>query len=154
MNALELRIPPVGLTFLFAIAMAALAWFVPASIPIPAPFSLLLALTLAAAGGVVALLGVAAFRQRRTTVNPFTPDRASTLVATGIYRLSRNPMYLVLLLILAGWAAWLAHWVAALMLPAFVAYMNRFQIGPEERALKATFGDEFDAYARAVRRWL
>jgi protein-S-isoprenylcysteine O-methyltransferase Ste14 len=68
--------------------------------------------------------------------------------------MSRNPMYVGLLLLLAGWALHLSHPLALLGLPAFVAYMNRFQIAPEERALRAKFGPAYEDYARAVRRWL
>ena len=95
-----------------------------------------------------------AFRRHKTTVNPFTPAKSSSLVATGIYRYSRNPMYLGLFLALLGWGAYLGNWASALLLPAFVAYMNRFQIHPEERVLTESFGPQFLAYARSVRRWL
>ncbi|MCY1553776.1 Phospholipid methyltransferase [compost metagenome] len=106
------------------------------------------------AGAFVALFGVASFRRAKTTVNPTTPGAASALVDSGIYRYSRNPMYLGLLLVLAGWGLWLAHALALLGLPAFVVYMNRFQIAPEERALTAVFGDAFAAYRQKVRRWI
>lgn len=149
---LELRIPPVALVIIFATVMAALAYAVPAAIFVPARRAVAVALVVA--GALVALAGVVAFRRQKTTVNPLTPERSSSLVATGIYRISRNPMYLGFLLMLLGWAAWLANWAAALLLPVFVAYMNRFQIGPEERVLKERFGPAFLAYAKSVRRWL
>lgn len=152
MSALELRIPPVGLALLFAAAMAVLADAVPA--PVAFPASEFVAIALAAAGALTALAGVAAFRRHQTTVNPFTPEKSSTIVVAGIYRHTRNPMYLGLLLMLAGWSVVLANWAAALLLPAFVAYMNRFQIQPEERALAQRFGPQFLAYAQTVRRWL
>jgi protein-S-isoprenylcysteine O-methyltransferase Ste14 len=63
-------------------------------------------------------------------------------------------MYLGMLLILAGWALVVSNLAALAMLPLFVAYLNRFQIGPEERALRARFGAEFENYCRTVRRWL
>lgn len=78
----------------------------------------------------------------------------TSLVATGIYRISRNPMYPGFLLVLLGWCAYLANWASAFLLPAFEAYMNRFQIQPEERALSARFGSQFLAYCGSVRRWL
>lgn len=152
MRFLELRIPPVALVAIFAAAMAVLAYAVPASVPIPA--RLAVASASAVAGALVALAGVLAFRRQKTTVNPFTPDQSSSLVATGIYRFSRNPMYLGFLLALFGWSLYLANWISALLLPAFVAYMNRFQIRPEERALEQRFGQQFLAYSRSVRRWL
>ena len=63
-------------------------------------------------------------------------------------------MYLGMLLALTGWCTFLANWAAALLLPAFVAYMNRFQIQHEERAIAEHFGPSFVAYAKSVRRWL
>jgi protein-S-isoprenylcysteine O-methyltransferase Ste14 len=153
MRALELRIPPLILLAVFAAGMAAVAHVLPqADVQVPARHRW--AWLLAAAGGGVALAGVVAFRRSKTTVNPFTPEQSSALVAAGIYRVSRNPMYLGFLLVLAGWGAYLANWASALLLPAFVAYMNRFQILPEERALAERFGSRFADYTRAVRRWL
>lgn len=152
MRSLELRIPPVALVAIFAAAMGALAWAVPAAVHVPARLVVASALVL---GGVsVALLGVVAFRRHETTVNPFTPEQSSTLVATGIYRFSRNPMYLGFLLALLGWGVFLANWAAALLPPLFVSYMSAFQIEPEERALAEKFGSTFLAYSKAVRRWI
>ena len=90
----------------------------------------------------------------RTTINPVKPSSASSLVITGIYRLTRNPMYLGSLFILLGWAVFLANVLAFLLLPGFVLYINRFQIIPEETALSGIFGSEFATYKANVRRWL
>jgi protein-S-isoprenylcysteine O-methyltransferase Ste14 len=106
------------------------------------------------AGVCVALLGVASFRRARTTLNPLKPDKSSALVMSGIYRYTRNPMYLGLLLVLLGWAFFLANALAFVFLPVFILYMNRFQIDPEERVLASVFGQEFVAYLSKVRRWL
>jgi protein-S-isoprenylcysteine O-methyltransferase Ste14 len=76
------------------------------------------------------------------------------MVTTGIYRFSRNPMYVGFALVLVGWACFVANLVAMLLVLAFVVYLNRFQIEPEERVLSARFGDEYRTYLRAVRRWL
>lgn len=153
MNALELKIPPVALALLVGAAMWGLAVWVP-GLGGPLPRLPAVALLLVLAGAFVAGLGVVSFRRAKTTVNPTTPGAASALVASGIYRYTRNPMYLGLLLVLAGWGLWLAHALALLGLPAFVVYMNRFQIAPEERALTAVFGDAFTAYRHKVRRWI
>lgn len=152
MNSLELRIPPVAVVAIFAALMASVAVMVPAALVIPA--RLPLAAALVVAGALVALAGVAAFRRHQTTVNPLAPQQASSLVSSGIYRVSRNPMYVGFLLALAGWGVFLSNWAAALLLPMFVVYMNRFQIAPEERALREKFGPAFSAYASTVRRWL
>jgi protein-S-isoprenylcysteine O-methyltransferase Ste14 len=101
--------------------------------------------------GASALWG---FRREKTTVNPLKPEAASALVVRGIYRWTRNPMYLAMLLVLVAWACIVSNWAALAMLPLFVACLNRFQIAPEERALHARFGVEFDNYRKNVRRWL
>jgi protein-S-isoprenylcysteine O-methyltransferase Ste14 len=75
-------------------------------------------------------------------------------VSGGIYRFTRNPMYLGRLLQLAGWAVFLSNALAALLLPVYVLYINRFQVQPEERALLERFGSEYAAYQQRVRRWL
>jgi len=101
--------------------------------------------------GVPAVLG---FRRANTTVNPLKPEASTALVTGGVFRWTRNPMYLAMLLLLLAWACIVSNWAALAILPLFVAYLNRFQIGPEERALQARFGAEFESYRRKVRRWL
>lgn len=105
-------------------------------------------------GIVACALGVLEFKWAKTTVNPTKPQSSSALVKSGIYRRTRNPMYLGFLLILIGLAILTANLVAFLILPAFALYMNQFQIKPEERALTSIFGDEFRAYCSSVRRWI
>jgi protein-S-isoprenylcysteine O-methyltransferase Ste14 len=82
------------------------------------------------------------------------PEAATRLVTGGVYGWTRNPMYLGWLPILAGWAAYLQHPLSLLVVPLFMLYLTRFQIVPEERALSAKFGEQFDAYRQRVRRWL
>jgi protein-S-isoprenylcysteine O-methyltransferase Ste14 len=129
------------------------AWLLP-SLGWPFPGHQVLAVAAVIAGAVTSAAGVVQFRRARTTVNPMTPDAASSLVVAGIYRWTRNPMYVGFLLALLGWALWLANPASTLVLPLFVLYMNRFQIVPEERALAARFGASFEQYRRSVRRWL
>ncbi len=105
-------------------------------------------------GVVVSVLGVVAFKRAKTTVNPMRPGASSSLVVFGIYRRTRNPMYLGFALVLLGWAAFLSNALALALLPAFVLCMNRFQIKPEERALESRFGREFVDYMHRVRRWI
>lgn len=153
MQALELKIPPVVLMVLFALAMWLLVQVVPPVLP-PAAGYRVLAGILAAAGIAVALSGVLAFRKANTTVDPRMPQQSSSLVIRGIYRYSRNPMYLGFLLFLTGVACYLMHLPAFIALPLFVLYMNRFQIQPEERFLLQKFGTDYQAYLKQVRRWL
>ena len=114
----------------------------------------LLDATLGLLGVACSVLGVASFRLARTTVNPMTPDATTALVVSGIYRVTRNPMYLGFLLLLLAELVWLSNPVAFLVAPAFVLYLNRFQIGPEEIALRSRFGEAFNSYAAHVRRWI
>ena len=134
MQALELKIPPVVLVVVFALAMWLLALWLP-PVALPALWGQVLAGVLAAAGIAVALAGVLAFRRANTTVDPRVPQQTSSLVIRGIYRYSRNPMYLGFLLLLAALASYLMSAAAMVLLPLFVLYMNRWQIAPEERHL-------------------
>jgi protein-S-isoprenylcysteine O-methyltransferase Ste14 len=153
MGGLELRIPPVVLVLLTGAAMSGLARLFPqADLVIPGRRLWIAACVVLAVA--ITAAGIAAFRRHQTTVDPRKPEQASTLVSGGIYRRIRNPMYLGFLLLLAGWGFYVANWAAALLLPLFLLYMNRFQIRPEERALQARFGAEFEKYTAAVRRWL
>ncbi|GGC15296.1 hypothetical protein GCM10007205_25290 [Oxalicibacterium flavum] len=109
---------------------------------------------LAQISGVIALVAMACFWHARTTINPLDPRRASQLVTSGIFRWSRNPMYLSLLLLLVAYAIRLdsfAVWIGPI---AFVAYVTRFQILPEERVLAEKFGDAYVAYKDRTRRWI
>lgn len=152
MRPLELRIPPLALVVIVAGAMAALAYSVPVTVLVPA--RQIVSVCFVLAGALIAFAGVIAFRRHKTTVNPLKPEQSSSLVDTGVYRFSRNPMYLGFLFALVGWCIYLANGAAALLLPAFLAYMNRFQIQPEERALSVRFGSQYIVYSKSVRRWL
>jgi protein-S-isoprenylcysteine O-methyltransferase Ste14 len=100
------------------------------------------------------MAGIREFRVARTTVNPLQPGQATSMVTSGIYRFTRNPMYLGMMLLLVAWSAWLGNALALLLAALFVLYIGRFQIAPEERMLSRLFGPDFDAYRGQVRRWL
>lgn len=152
-NSLELRIPPVAVLLMFAVAMWAIAQVVP-SLNVTRAARLWVAIPLGLAGLLIVLAGVIEFRRARTTVHPQKPDASSSVVRSGIYRHSRNPMYLGMLLVLLAWGGWLANIAALALAVLVVPYLNRFQIQPEERALARNFGAAYAAYAREVRRWL
>lgn len=153
MNRLELKVPPVLVTILFAAAMFGAARLLPGlSFALPAKAAL--ALAVAVLGVALAIAGVAAFRAERTTVDPRTPGASTSVVSGGVYRLTRNPMYLGMLAALAGWALWLANAAAIVLAAAFPFYLTRFQIVPEERALLAKFGPAYARYLQRVRRWV
>lgn len=152
-HALDLKLPPVALWGVFAVSVMGLAYVFPAA-SVPFPGHRLLAIAAVLTGCCVAVAGVLAFRRARTTVNPLAPHTSRTIVTAGIYRHTRNPMYLGMALALAGVALWTASLPGALLVPVFGAYLTRFQIQPEERALMARFGPVFSAYRGRVRRWL
>ena len=152
-RVLELKVPPP----VVALFMAGLSWLASRAAPtlgFVLPHRNAIVLASIVTGVCVATLGVASFRRARTTLNPLKPEKSSALVTSGIYRYTRNPMYLGLLLVLFGWASFLANVLAFVFLPVFILYMNRFQIEPEERVLASVFRQEFTACQSKVRRWL
>jgi protein-S-isoprenylcysteine O-methyltransferase Ste14 len=151
---LELKIPPPVIAATVAAGMVAVALWVGPVLNLPMALRMGGALALAAMGACFDLAGIWAFRKAKTTVNPMAPQRSAKLVANGVYRMTRNPMYLGLVLILLGLALYLASPWALLGPLAFAAYITRFQIFPEERALTAHFGAAYTAYCAQVRRWL
>jgi len=153
MRILELKIPPPVVAIVCALLMWASAREL--AVPIsPAALRAPLALMLAVVGVGTDLAGFVTFLRVRTTINPLRPARASVLVTTGVYRHTRNPMYLGLALQLLAWAVWLNAAVALLFVACFVLYVTRFQIVPEERILAGVFGTAYDDYRSRVRRWL
>lgn len=152
-HPLELKIPPLVLVSVLALVMWFAAAYTPGW-PGVEPLQTWLPRGLLAAGALLMAMGAVAFRQHHTTVDPTRPDNASALVTSGVYRVTRNPMYLGMLLVLLAWGVALKSPVALLVVAGFVLYMNRFQISPEERALRTRFGKAFDDYCRGVRRWL
>jgi protein-S-isoprenylcysteine O-methyltransferase Ste14 len=152
MTALELKVPPVALMLLFAAMMWLISTY-EASLAFVLPWGGAIALLFCCVGVAISLGGVLAFRRAKTTVNPITPEATTAMVTSGLYRFSRNPMYLGLLVVLIGWAIFLSHLLTFVLLHLFVLYMNRFQIIPEERVLSAKFPHQFTTYKNAVRRW-
>ena len=153
MNTPELKIPPPAIALIIALLMW-LTSFLFGSIPIPLGYRLSALFVLLVIGQGISIYGIVLFRQTKTTINPLRPDTTSALVTSGIYRFTRNPMYLGLLLTLVGWAAFLASPPALVFLFLYVVFINRFQIDPEERMLSSLFGTDYVAYKTRVRRWL
>ena len=153
MNSIELKIPPPIVFLIFSGIM----WAISQAIPDVAislemkKIGFFLIILIAVATGAA---GVYAFRKANTTVNPHRPDLSSSLVTSGIYRYTRNPMYLALALLLIAWAIYLSNVVSLLCVPGFIFYITRFQIIPEESKLTELFGQAFLDYQRQVRRWI
>lgn len=153
MHKLELKVPPPVVALLIAAAMWGLSLLVPPVVP-PTTLRIVIAIAIACAGIGIDIAGAVAFRRASTTINPLQPQATSSLVTTGVFRFTRNPMYVGMTVVLFAGAVWLASLPALLGLPAFVLYISRFQIAPEERALAKIFGDAFADYRSRVRRWL
>lgn len=153
MKRLENRIPPPLVAVLFGLAMYGLSTVAPV-LDIGLVPRVIAATGILLAGIFFCLAGVVSFRLAKTTVNPLKPETATALVTSGIYRVSRNPMYVGFAAFLLALAVWLASPFALAGVIGFVLYLNRFQIVPEERALAALFGGEFEHYRAVVRRWL
>ena len=156
MPTLDLKIPPPLVALLAASAMWGASRFDGSHgwAELWPAFRIGAALLIATLGAGFDVAGIIAFRQAKTTLNPMKPHTSVALVSHGIYRITRNPMYVGLGLILLAWAVYLASGWALLGPLAFAAYITRFQIQPEERVLAARFGNQFNRYQASVRRWL
>lgn len=153
MKFLENRIPPPLVALVLAAGMWGVALVAP---PLGLEFAIRVpvAVAIALIGAAFDFSGLLAFFRSKTTVNPLKPERASALVTGGVYRFTRNPMYVGMLLFLAAWGVYLDSLLGFIAPVLFVLYMNRFQIGPEERVLREKFGAPFEDYMERVGRWL
>jgi protein-S-isoprenylcysteine O-methyltransferase Ste14 len=124
------------------------------SLNISVPFVEVVVGGLTLLSGYMGIAGVYEFHKVKTTVNPVKPDTASSVVRTGVFAFSRNPMYMALLLLIIAIGLWWQHLSVVLCSVVFVSYMNRFQIKPEERVLERLFGEEYVDYKNHVRRWI
>lgn len=152
MKTMELKLPPLAWALSLALCMWATAVWLP-SFAFHWAHSQALATLLASVGLATALSGIAAFRQATTTVNPLYPNRASSLVRSGPYRFTRNPMYLGMLLILFAWFLALQNFVSLSFVAGYQIIITELQIKPEERALEQIFGQEYRDYTDRVSRW-
>lgn len=153
MKRLELLIPPPLVMLLSGLLMWLVTEIFPA-LTVAWLHSIKVAVAIALLGIVISLTGIVTFKRAHTTINPKNPTEVSSLVSSGIYRYSRNPMYLGVLLVLVGWMFYLGNSLAVLGILIFITYITRFQIIPEERLLEEKFQAKFLSYKNSVRRWL
>lgn len=153
LRKLETKIPPPVYGLITAVIMWWLDTQYPALAVIPAALSSSGSIIILA-GFSIDLLALRQFFSKGTSANPLSPDKASTIVITGLYRYTRNPMYLGLLIALCGWGIYLGNLASLTCLPFFIWVMTWMQIKPEERILSATFGEPYTDYLKQVRRWL
>jgi protein-S-isoprenylcysteine O-methyltransferase Ste14 len=150
---MKLKIPPP----LLAVSLVLLMWATSGVFQPLWPHGAMatyLALILAAGGTVIDISAKGLFLRAGTTVNPLTPEAATSMLRAGVYRWSRNPMYVGRAMQLLAIAMYLASWVGLIGVAFFVVYLDRFQIRAEERALAERFPNEFPAYKATTRRWL
>lgn len=153
MDSLELTIPPPAVMLVTGLAMWFLSFLFPA-MTLMWLRSVSGAVILGLIGLGISTLGIISFRRANTTIDPGRSAETSALVTSGIYRFTRNPMYLGTFLVLIGWGVLLGNVAAILGAFIYILYISRYQIQPEERRLQARFGDEFISYKATVRRWL
>jgi protein-S-isoprenylcysteine O-methyltransferase Ste14 len=149
---LELKLPPVVVFLLVLIAQYAAAKCLFFSIELP--FSFAVFCVCFVFSGYFGLAGVYEFYKLKTTVNPHHPERTNRIVESGVFKRTRNPMYVGLLLLVIGYGYWLNNGLSLVLIAVFVLYMNRFQIMVEERTLERLFGEAYCQYKQRVRRWL
>jgi len=150
MNA---RIPPLILLLI----AGAIMWLVADSelaALISIHYALALSLTCAALGIFLSVLAIWQFRVAQTTSNPLNLEKTTSLVDTGVFSWSRNPMYVGMVLMSIGWGVWLSALANIVVIAVFVLVITELQIKPEEEALKKLFGSAFEEYSQQVRRWL
>ncbi|MEX0662962.1 MAG: isoprenylcysteine carboxylmethyltransferase family protein [Balneolaceae bacterium] len=147
------KIPPLILVAIFAFLMWGIS-SITTSIAINESIQWVAVIFCAACGVIFCVAGILSFKRAKTTVDPLHPESASSLVTSGIYKISRNPIYVGFALLLFAWAVYLASPGSLIGVLLFVIYMDRFQIVPEERVLMKLFGDNYEQYQANVRRWL
>ena len=150
---LETKIPPPLLGFASALMMWLLAQLLP-TLSLVSSNLYRVGIVIMLAGFSLDLIALYQFRKNKTTISPLSPHKASTMVASGLYKYTRNPMYLGLLIALIGWALYLGNLASFACLPIFVRLITRFQILPEERILREKFGAPYEQYLTQVRRWI
>lgn len=150
---LELKIPPAVVMLFFMILMYFIS-SVFTSFNIDFMFQMFLSVETAVSGFVLIVAATYVFNEKGTSINPMKPESATFLVRYGIYKFTRNPMYLGMVIILIAWLIFLGNVLNIVNIILFILYMNKYQIIPEEKALEKLFGDEFLSYKTKVKRWL
>ena len=151
MMFLNTKIPPPIVAILFAVLIF---YFSDSFAYVDLPFKIYISLFFVLLGFFITFSSARNFKKKETTVNPIKPEEASQLVTDGFFKITRNPMYLGMLLFLLGLSIYNGLIVGLVFLPLFVGYITFFQIIPEERAMIKIFGEDYKAYMKKVRRWI
>lgn len=150
---MQLKIPPVVILFI-SLGLVFAGYYLVPDFTYKFEYQTLISRVFLGLGVLIAFSGIISFRIKGTTVDPTKPNKASSLVTGGIYKYTRNPMYLGMALVLVGGIIRLGNPVALIGLFFFVWYLTRFQIKPEEKALNELFGREYEDFCSKVRRWI
>lgn len=153
MKYIETRVPPPLVALIFAAGMSGVTKYT-LTVTVGPIIKLLIIVGFLILGAYFSVSGVISFRVAKTTVNPFKPESTTSLVTSGVYQRTRNPMYVGFVILLCAWATYLGSIWSLMLIALFMLYIHRFQILPEEKSLEAIFGDEFIAYKNRVRPWL
>jgi len=148
---METKIPPPIVTLLFGLSIYFSRGIFQA---VEVKYSFYIAILLLMLGLTVLISAVRLFRKDKTTVNPLSPEQATKLVTDGIFKYSRNPMYLGMAFILGSIAVFFNLIGGIILIALFYFYITKFQIIPEERAMSNLFSQDFDKYKQITRRWI
>ena len=148
---METKIPPPIVTLVFGLSIYFSRGIFQA---VEIKYSFYIGILLLILGLAVLIFAVRLFRKDKTTVNPLSPEQATKLVTDGIFKYSRNPMYLGMALILSSIAVFFNLIGGIILVALFCFYITKFQIIPEERAMSNLFSQDFDKYKEATRRWI
>ena len=148
---METKIPPPIVTLVFGLSI----YFSRGIFQlVEIKYSFYFGIILLILGFIILISAVRLFRKDETTVNPLSPEQATKLVTDGIFKYSRNPMYLGMALVLGSIAIFFNLIGGIILVALFCAYITKFQILPEERAMRDLFSDDFDKYTKVTRRWI
>lgn len=153
MQFLALKIPPLIVLFICAGLMSVIDTLFPQQL-LSINISLSLLGIVMFIGCIIILTGVFTFKKAQTTVNPTNPESTSSLMTIGIYKKTRNPMYVGMACCLLSWALWLSNPLTLTFVIGFIFYIDRFQIKPEEQALTKLFQQDYLNYLKETPRWL
>ena len=148
---METKIPPPLVTLIFGLSIYFSRELFPT---IEIKYSFYVGIFLLLLGFLILISAVRLFRIDQTTVNPLSPKQATKLVTEGVFKFSRNPMYLGMACVLASLAMFFNIIGGIVFIALFCAYITKFQIVPEEKAMLDLFSEDFDQYKQTTRRWI
>ena len=151
LERLKTKVPPPIITLMFIFINYSLTYL---DAPLEIPLGNFVSLFLLIAGFLIIMRAGILFARSKTIISPLEPYKSTFFVSNDIYKYTRNPMYLGLLIIYLSTIILFQNFLGFLLIPAFILYINYFQIIPEENALKDLFGPEYDLYLDKVRRWI